>query len=221
MTPEQYQKAGEIFHAALALTVEHRTQFLADACGDDEDLRRQVESLLAAHHDAGTFIETPALEQAASEAAAARDNSRDVIGQRIAHYEISALVGEGGMGEVYKALDTRLNRPVAIKFLPRDLADESARRRFQQEAKMASALNHPHIVTVHEAGERDGRQYLVTEFVDGGTLSEWALAAKRSWRQIVDLLPRLRRQSGSSVPAVHLSPRTIIAPGSGSAVYTP
>src|SRR5918995_6487207 len=92
------------------------------------------------------------------------------------------------MGEVYRAVDTRLNRPVAIKLLSSDLADSSARRRFQQEAKMASALNHPHILTVHEAGEFDGRQYLVTEFVDGGTLKEWAGREPRSPRQIVELL---------------------------------
>jgi len=96
--------------------------------------------------------------------------------------------GTGGMGEVYRARDTRLNRLVAIKFLSSQIADDSARRRFQQEAKMASALNHPHIVTVHEVGEFEGHQYLVTEFVDGGTLGEWAQAEPRSWQQILDLL---------------------------------
>jgi len=103
-------------------------------------------------------------------------------------YAIVAQIGTGGMGEVYQARDTRLNRLVAIKFLSSQIADESARRRFQQEAKMASALNHPHIVTVHEVGELDGQQYLVTEFVDGGTLGEWAQTEPRSWQQIVDLL---------------------------------
>ena len=92
------------------------------------------------------------------------------------------------MGEVYRARDTRLNRSVAIKFLASDLGDPVARRRFQQEAQTASSLNHPHIITVHEAGEWQSRQYLVTEFVDGGTLEEWARAEKRTWRQIVELL---------------------------------
>src|SRR5688572_29080553 len=92
------------------------------------------------------------------------------------------------MGVVYRALDTKLNRPVAIKFLSDDLADAAARRRFQQEAQMASSLNHPHILTVYDAGECDGRQYLVSEFVDGGTLRSWAQAEKRSWKQILDLL---------------------------------
>jgi Tol biopolymer transport system component/predicted Ser/Thr protein kinase len=109
-------------------------------------------------------------------------------GAQIGPYLVEALIGEGGMGDVFLAHDTRLNRPVALKFLSSDLADESARRRFQQEAKMASALNHPHILTVHEAGEMDGRQYLVTEFIDGGTLKDWAARQMPTWRQIVDIL---------------------------------
>ena len=109
-------------------------------------------------------------------------------GTRLGPYEIVAKLGEGGMGEVYRATDTRLNRPVAIKFLSAEIADEHSRRRFQQEAKTASSLNHPHILTVHEAGEIGGRQYLVTEFIDGGTLRAWAREEKRTWRQVVELL---------------------------------
>src|SRR5579864_4071783 len=92
------------------------------------------------------------------------------------------------MGVVYRALDTKLNRPVAIKFLSNELADAEARRRFQREAQLASALNHPHILTVYDAGEFEGRQYLVTEFVDGGTLKSWAKQEPRTWRQIIQLL---------------------------------
>jgi serine/threonine protein kinase len=114
--------------------------------------------------------------------------SRPVIGQRLGVYELQAPLGEGGMGVVYRALDTKLNRPVAIKFLSDELADPAARRRFQREAQTASSLNHPHILTVHDAGEFDGRQYLVTEFVDGGTLKDWAQGTKRSWRQTLELL---------------------------------
>src|SRR5215472_6833763 len=97
-------------------------------------------------------------------------------GSKLGSYEILSRVGAGGMGEVYRALDTKLNRPVAIKVLSDDLADAASRRRFQREAQMASSLNHPHVVTVHDAGEYDGKQYLVTEFVDGGTLKDWAIA---------------------------------------------
>jgi serine/threonine protein kinase/tetratricopeptide (TPR) repeat protein len=110
------------------------------------------------------------------------------FGTQLGSYRIESQLGEGGMGTVYRALDTKLNRPVAIKFLSADLVDAVARRRFQREAQMASSLNHPHILTVHDAGEFEGRQYLVTEFVDGGTLQDWAKAEKRGWRQTVALL---------------------------------
>jgi Tol biopolymer transport system component/predicted Ser/Thr protein kinase len=116
------------------------------------------------------------------------DSEGSISGQRVGVYELQALLGAGGMGVVYRALDTRLNRTVAIKFLSDEIADAAARRRFQREAQTASSLNHPHILTVHDAGELDGRQYLVTEFVDGGTLKEWARATPHDWRDIVELL---------------------------------
>ena len=103
-------------------------------------------------------------------------------------YRIESRLGEGGMGTVYRALDTKLNRTVAVKFLADDLADAAARRRFQREAQLASSLNHPHILTVFDVGDVEGRQYLVTEFVDGGTLADWAIAERRSWRHVVNLL---------------------------------
>jgi serine/threonine protein kinase/WD40 repeat protein len=110
-------------------------------------------------------------------------------GSRIGPYEIVAPLGSGGMGEVYKALDTKLNRPVAVKFLSELLLpDPAARRRFQREAQTASSLNHPHILTVHDAGELDGRQYLVTELVDGGTFQDWMRSEARAWRQVVGML---------------------------------
>src|SRR5213075_1381223 len=104
----------------------------------------------------------------------------------IGSYRLESRLGEGGMGTVYQAQDTKLNRPVAIKFLSDDVADAAARRRFQREAQMASSLNHPHILTVYDVGEFEGRQYIVTEFVDGGTLKDWAKAEKREWRDVVE-----------------------------------
>src|SRR5712675_1844341 len=109
-------------------------------------------------------------------------------GTLIGSYRIESRLGEGGMGTVYRAVDTKLNRPVAVKFLSDAVADAAARRRFQREAQMASSLNHPHILTVHDAGDFEGRQYLVTEYVDGGTLHTWATQEKRGWRQTVELL---------------------------------
>ena len=111
-----------------------------------------------------------------------------VPGTTIGTYRLDHQLGEGGMGTVYRATDMKLNRAVAIKFLSTDLADASARRRFQREAQLASSLNHPHILTVYDAGELEGRQYLVSELVDGGTLRDWITASPRSWQDVVDLV---------------------------------
>lgn len=111
-----------------------------------------------------------------------------LVGRRIGVYEVQTLLGAGGMGVVYRALDTNLHRSVAIKFLSDRFVDAAARRRFQREARMASSLNHPHILTVHDAGEFEGRQYLVTEYIDGGTLKDWTRAGSRTWHQSLELL---------------------------------
>ena len=113
---------------------------------------------------------------------------RLVPGARLGHYEILELIGTGGMGEVYQARDIRLGRIVAIKILSDEYADPAARRRFQREAQLVSSLNHPHILTVHDAGEWDGHQYLAAEFVDGGTLADWGKAGKRTWSEVIELL---------------------------------
>jgi len=122
-------------------------------------------------------------------------------GATIGHYRIDGVLGAGGMGVVYRATDLRLHRSVAIKFLSAELLDAAARARFQREAQTASALNHPHILTVHDVGELDGRQYLVTELVDGGTLDEWVarLEGRRDWRRIVELLAGV----GDGLAAAH------------------
>jgi Tol biopolymer transport system component len=109
-------------------------------------------------------------------------------GTKVGNYEIVAPLGSGGMGFVFRAIDTKLHRPVAIKFLSAELTDAADRRRFQREAETASSLNHPHILTVYDAGEFATQQYLVTELVDAGTLHEWLRVERRSWRQIVQLL---------------------------------
>src|SRR5436190_14443350 len=109
-------------------------------------------------------------------------------GTTIGVYRLEQPLGEGGMGTVYRATDHKLNRAVAIKFLSADLADPSARRRFQREAQLASSLNHPHILTVHDADEFEGRQYLVTELVGGGTLRDWIKAGGHDWHDVVETL---------------------------------
>ncbi len=106
-------------------------------------------------------------------------------GGMLGHYRVEQLLGMGGMGRVYAGTDTRLGRRVAIKLLLREDADEATRTRFEREARMASSLNHPHILTVHDVGEHEARPYLVTEFVDGGTLAEWLRAGPRDWQQVM------------------------------------
>jgi len=129
-------------------------------------------------------------------------------------------LGQGGMGVVYRALDTKLNRAVAIKFLSEEFADATARRRFQREAQTASSLNHPHIVTVYDVGEFQGRQYLVTECVDGGTLQEWS-KEKRTWRHVLDLLvgvaDGLAAAHGAGILHRDLKPANILVAKNGYA----
>ena len=186
MTPDRWAEVSQLYHAALAQDANERRPFLAHACGGDDALRRDVESLLAQPASAEAFLAEPAVVMAAR--LVSGPDPSIPVGHRIGGYQVQAALGAGGMGVVYRALDTKLNRPVAIKLLSDDLADAAARRRFQREAQTASSLNHPHIVTVHDVGEFEGRQYLVTEFVDGGTLREWAQPTTRTWRQIVELL---------------------------------
>ncbi|MBI1788499.1 MAG: protein kinase [Acidobacteria bacterium] len=114
-----------------------------------------------------------------------------MTGQTISHYRVEEKIGEGGMGAVYRARDLQLNRNAAVKVLSAEVSSEERRRRFQQEALMASSLNHPHILTVYEAGEDAGRQYLITEYVDGGTLRDWSRREQPSVRQIVEMIAPL------------------------------
>jgi eukaryotic-like serine/threonine-protein kinase len=175
MTPERWRQIEELYHAAR----QHGRAVLADS---DPELRREVELLL--EQDSSGKL----LDRSVTDLLPESTLTLAVAGSQVGSYKIEALLGHGGMGEVYRALDSKLNRPVAVKFLSGRLADPAARLRFQREARIASSLNHPHILTVYDAGENEGRQYLVTEYIDGGTLSEWAKAGKRTWQEIVELL---------------------------------
>jgi eukaryotic-like serine/threonine-protein kinase len=182
---ERWNRLSRLYHAAIAMEPPQRTAFLAEACGSDESLYREL-ALLVAQPGVESFLESPAVaDQSASQPVTSVDST---IGRDVGTYRVLSVLGAGGMGVVYKALDTKFNRTVAIKFLSDSVADREGRRRFLREAQTASSLNHPHILTVHDIGEMDGRQYLVTEFVDGGTLRDWRSAGERSWQEIADLM---------------------------------
>ncbi|MEO8573626.1 MAG: protein kinase [Pyrinomonadaceae bacterium] len=167
LDPQKWPRAKEIFHAALDLQRDDRGRFLDEQCGTDDDLRREVLSLLDSSDLVGSFLQ----DDAAASALPASHTLHP--GKTFSHYTIKKLLGKGGMGEVYLASDEMLKRNVAVKFLPAKLTgDKDVSRRFQQEAFAASALNHPNILTIYEIGEADGSSFIASEFIDGETLRE-------------------------------------------------
>ena len=171
MKPERWQQIDKILEAALEREESQRATFLDQACGDDEALRKKVEALLAAHKQGEDFLEEPALEVAAE--GLAKDHVQSLVGQQISSYKILSLLGAGGMGEVFLAQDTTLDRKVALKFLPEELQqDSTAKKRFLGEAKSAAALDHPFICKIYEVGEAEEKSFISMEYVQGETLKE-------------------------------------------------
>jgi serine/threonine protein kinase len=175
MTPERYKEVGRLYRAALELEPARWAAYLAEVCGGDEALRQEVESLLDYEARGERLIDQPALKAAAR--AMAEDQAPSPVpslaGQSIGHFRILSLLGTGGMGQVWLAEDAHLNRKVAIKLLPAEFtADAERMRRFALEARAASALNHPNIMTIHEIGEAEKMHYIVTEYVKGETLRQ-------------------------------------------------
>ena len=170
-TPERWQLIKELFHAALGQAPERRAAFLDEACGGDATLRAEVESLLAAHEQPKDFLDAPAHELMAGRLM--EHEAKLGQGQTLAHYQIISTLGAGGMGEVYLAKDTRLGRKVALKLLPSSFTNDGGRvRRFELEARAASALNHQNILTIHEIGRDKGIYFIATEYVEGETLRQ-------------------------------------------------
>src|SRR6267378_221588 len=168
---DQWQRVQQLFDAALQHSPEKRQEFLEQECGSNQELRREVESLLAAHDKSGAFMAEPAV--AAMAEVLHQATSRFQPGDMLGAYKVLDLVGRGGMGEVYRARDTRLKRDVAIKVLPRGLAGDRERlSRFEQEARSAAALNHPNIISIHDMGTADGSPYIVSELLEGQNLRE-------------------------------------------------
>ncbi|HSL53812.1 MAG TPA: protein kinase, partial [Pyrinomonadaceae bacterium] len=169
MTPERWEQVKEIFNSAIHYRPEERSLFISQACSGDEELRSEVESLIASHEQSGSFIDQPAFQAAAT--LLVNDKAELQPGQTVASYEVISFINRGGMGEVYLAEDKRLGRQVALKLLPASFTtDEDRLRRFEQEARAASALNHPNIITIYEISEVAGSHIIATEFVEGETL---------------------------------------------------
>src|SRR5205823_1608452 len=168
-----------------------RAAFLKQACGDDEALRWEVESLLAFGEQSGRFIEKPALAVGVdllAQSATTSEGARITSGQQIGPYTVLTHLGAGGMGEVYKAKDTRLERDVTLKFVSDQYSkDSQALERFKREARAASALNHPHICTIYDIGEYEARPFLVMELLGGHSLKDEIAQHTLSRETVLDL----------------------------------
>ena len=185
-TPENMQRLEELFHEAVGLEPQERAAFMARVRGANPELAAAVESLIAAHEGPDSLIDSPAYEAAVELIADAPPAL--VVGQVVGHYQVIAPLGKGGMGEVYLASDTQLDRKVALKLLPAGLTGNKDRlSRFIQEAKTASFLNHPNIITIHEIGQAESAHFIATEFIDGQTLKHRMARTRMELPDILDV----------------------------------
>ncbi len=219
---DEWRRVRAIFEGALAVPATDRDAYLLRACGDSS-VRRQVEGLLASHARGSGFLETPAVMLFG------RDLGSHLEGQRLGPYAVQSRIGAGGMGEVYRARDTRLGRTVAIKVLLPSAAagDTSSRERFEREARAVAALNHPHICTLHDVGivpEAGGDsaavQYLVMEYLDGETLADrlakGPLPVADALAYAVQIASALDRAHREGIVHRDLKPRNIMLTSSGA-----
>src|SRR5262249_120736 len=184
--------------AAVGLDQSEQDAFLEQACFGDEALRIRVRSLLSSDEQDWGLLEKPAFEAAA--ALFAEDRLALSVGEQLGNYRILDLLGTGGMGEVYLAEDSKLGRNIALKLLPEDFTtDELRMRRFQREARAASALNHPNIITIHEIGEYEGKHFIATEFIEGKTLRQLIRRKRLSLFRSLDIAI----QAASALAAAH------------------
>jgi serine/threonine-protein kinase len=199
MKAERWQQINDLFQSATELPPKERAAFVDEACHGDKGLRREVESLLASCEQAENFIESPAFA-VAPELLTNDDRAGALVGESIGHYRIESLIGVGGMGEVYLARDESLGRKVALKFLPERLtADATQLERLKTEARAASALNHPNILTVYEIGAVGNRHFIATEFIEGITLRASLAGGKMNLHDALNIAV----QVASALAAAH------------------
>jgi TolB-like protein/Tfp pilus assembly protein PilF/predicted Ser/Thr protein kinase len=201
MTPEHWQEIRNLLHSAMQLKVTERPAFLDQHCCNDPELRQELEALLAAEGELdSSFLESPAIEQVAANPASSSNLSVLAAGTRLGPYVVQSLLGAGGMGEVYRARDTRLDRTVALKVIPRALAPDAVRRqRFEREARAISSLQHPNICTLYDVGSQQGTDYLVMEYLEGETLA----ARLTSGPLPLDLTLRYASEVADALEAAH------------------
>jgi serine/threonine-protein kinase len=218
MNPQHWLDVERLFHEALALPPQRRPQFLTDSCGGDVALRHDVQSLLDESSD-DEFLETPALDPDVTRLQPASHSS--LVGRRLAEYEVTARIGAGGMGEVYRARDVKLDRDVAVKVLPAPMARDDARiARFRREAQILATLNHPHIAAIYALEESDDVVALILELVEGPTLADRI----RQQRLAVNDALTIARQTAEALEAAHakgiihrdLKPANVKAPIGGT-----
>ena len=190
MTPERWQQVEDVLQAALDRPPRERAAFLDQACLDDTELAREAGSLIDAYDEAGDFMEEPAIAQDAAAIINSADHNQ--IRPEIGPYKIIDRIASGGMGEIYLARDPRLDRLVALKLLPAYFVSDDARvRRFQTEARAASALNHTNILTIYEVGERDDNFFIATEYIDGPTIRERIRAGDLSLGEVLEIADQM------------------------------
>jgi serine/threonine protein kinase len=169
---QQRQSVEKLFGDALVMEPEARTAFLDAACHDDPELKHLVEQLLMEDERAGSFLKKPLVDFSTETGSPAHTMPLNP-GTRLGPYEILALIGAGGMGEVYRARDTRLGRDVAVKILSTRLSfDPDLKRRFEREARAVSSLTHPNICCLYDIGFQDGIDFIVMEYLEGKTLAD-------------------------------------------------
>jgi serine/threonine-protein kinase len=219
MRPERIKKIEDLYHRASSLARSQRAQFLAQACEGDDALRQEVESLLSCEEAAGSFMETPAYQKPMPSFEDSSDASAiDLTGRAVGRYKIYARIGAGGMGIVYRALDTRLGRTVALKVLPPDVtADAERRSRFVREAKAASALNHRNIITIFDIDRADGIDFIAMEYIDGRTLQDIIAEGRLSTSSALDIALQIAQalMAAHSAGIVHrdIKPANIMVAG--------